>query len=72
VGLPLADERQWRRAAGALAEDYRPISDHRASAAYRMATAQALLEKARREIAVQSSRHTRVVGQREVLVGRLV
>jgi xanthine dehydrogenase small subunit len=72
VGLPLADERQWRRAAGALAEDYRPISDHRASAAYRMATAQALLEKARREIAVQSSRHTRVVGQREALVGRLV
>jgi xanthine dehydrogenase small subunit len=54
-----------------LAEDFKPISDHRASAQYRMATAKALLEKALREIALNSTEATRVVGLREVQLGRV-
>ena len=42
-----------------------PIDDHRASAAYRIEVAQALLIKALTEIAGESTLSTRVVGLRE-------
>jgi xanthine dehydrogenase small subunit len=56
-GLDLACER--------LAVDFAPITDHRASAGYRMTVAQALLRKALAEIAGAPSRITRVIGWRE-------
>jgi xanthine dehydrogenase small subunit len=48
-----------------LTEDFKPIDDHRASAAYRMETAQALVVKALAEIAGEATRKTRVTGFRE-------
>jgi xanthine dehydrogenase small subunit len=50
AGASLRDRATWDAAIAALAEDYQPISDMRASARYRMETAQALLEKALIEI----------------------
>jgi xanthine dehydrogenase small subunit len=50
VGAKLADRATWDVAIAALAEDYQPIGDMRASARYRMETAQALLRKALIEI----------------------
>jgi xanthine dehydrogenase small subunit len=70
-GVSLADQPSWRRAAQCLAQDYTPISDHRASAAYRRATAEALLHKALVEIASNRSNDTRVVGVREKELGRV-
>jgi xanthine dehydrogenase small subunit len=55
----------------ALTEDYQPIDDHRASAAYRMATAKALLQKAIREVASNTTSHSRVFGLREIDIGRV-
>jgi xanthine dehydrogenase small subunit len=71
-GMLLADRAQWKQAADVLAADFAPISDHRASAGYRMATAKALLEKALREIASNTTQSTRVVGSREAHLGRVV
>jgi xanthine dehydrogenase small subunit len=71
TGLGLGDERGLRVALPALAEDYQPIDDHRASAAYRMATARALLQKAIREVISNTSRTSRVVGVREIDIGRV-
>ena len=64
-GLKLHDEAAWIDAARALAQDFQPLDDLRASAAYRMQTAQALLIKARAEIANGTSLNTRVTGYRE-------
>jgi xanthine dehydrogenase small subunit len=50
-GISLSDEKSWEAAIAALALDYQPISDMRASAVYRMETAQALLRKALLEFA---------------------
>ena len=50
-GLKLDDATGWTRAAAQLAEDFSPLSDMRASADYRLATAIALLEKSRIELA---------------------
>jgi len=50
VGASLADRSTWADAIAALAADYRPIGDMRASARYRMETAKALLIKALIEI----------------------
>ncbi len=50
VGASPADRATWTAAIAALAEDYQPISDMRASARYRMETAQALLGKALIEV----------------------
>jgi xanthine dehydrogenase small subunit len=55
----------WEAAIAALAEDFSPIDDLRASAAYRLDVARALLRKALTEIGGTSTHHTRVVGQRE-------
>jgi xanthine dehydrogenase small subunit len=65
AGLSLDHPAEWPRAIEALSMDFEPISDMRASAAYRMETAQALLRKALIEIAGETSRNTRVTGQRE-------
>ena len=62
VGLSLANETGWQRAVDALAADYAPISDMRASASYRLEVAQGLLRKALLELSGQAG--TRVVGDR--------
>ena len=49
-GLKLDAPETWEKAAATLAEDFSPISDMRASAAYRLETAQAMLLKALHEL----------------------
>ncbi len=71
AGASLADRGTWKAVLAALDRDYRPIDDHRASAAYRAAAARALLDKALRELAGESSAQTRLVGLREAAVGRV-
>lgn len=51
AGVSLADPHAWTEAVARLADDFTPISDMRASAAYRARTARALLGKALLEIA---------------------
>ena len=63
-GLPLADAQGWDAACDALASDFQPIDDMRASARYRLATAQALLRKALHEAGGEASAATRLVGLR--------
>ena len=65
VGLCLDEPATWPAAAEALAEDFSPIDDHRASAAYRMRVARSLLVKALTEISGCPSTETRVTGVRE-------
>ncbi|SVD48603.1 uncharacterized protein METZ01_LOCUS401457, partial [marine metagenome] len=64
VGLPLADEDDWSGAINALALDFQPIDDMRATAVYRLQTAQSLLLKALHEIGGASSAEMRVFGLR--------
>jgi xanthine dehydrogenase small subunit len=45
VGVNLDDPARWRPAREALARDFTPLTDQRASAAYRTAVAANLLEK---------------------------
>ena len=63
-GLRLEDGRGWDAACEALATDFRPIDDMRASARYRLETAQALLRKALHEAGGEASAATRLVGLR--------
>ena len=63
TGAALDDQATWSEAIAALARDYQPISDMRASAAYRMEVAQALLKKALIEVGGTEAQ-TRVVGLR--------
>ena len=65
AGLRLDEPAAWPAVTAALAEDFSPIDDHRASAAYRMRVARSLLVKALAEIAGRPSTETRVVGIRE-------
>jgi xanthine dehydrogenase small subunit len=60
-GVSLDDPPAWDRAISALAEDFQPISDMRASAGYRMSVAQGILGKALIEIAGAESGTTRVL-----------
>ena len=53
----------WQAAIASLAEDYQPLTDMRASAAYRLEVAQALLRKALMETASASSNETRLTGR---------
>ena len=69
-GLALADPQDWDAACEALASDFRPIDDMRASASYRLETAQALLRKALHEAAGEASAATRIVGLRPEEAGR--
>ena len=64
-GLRIDEPATWPAAADALASDFSPIDDHRASAAYRMRVARSLLLKALAEISGRTSAETRVVGVRE-------
>ena len=66
AGISLDDADSWISAMKVLADDYQPIADMRASAAYRMEVAQGLLRKALIEIA-GSSADTRVVGLRQAV-----
>ena len=63
-GLPLDDPHGWDAACEALAMDFQPIDDMRASARYRLETAQALLRKALYETGGQASAATRILGLR--------
>ena len=63
-GADVRDPAGWQSAVEALAEDFTPLSDHRASASYRMETARALLGKALAEISGVSSATTRIRGIR--------
>ena len=50
VGVNLDERRSWHAACAALSQDFAPLTDQRASAAYRMTVAANLLEKALLEI----------------------
>ena len=65
AGADLADEASWQPALSAIDGDFTPITDQRASAAYRRGVARALLHKALIEIGGTATRHTRIVGIRE-------
>jgi xanthine dehydrogenase small subunit len=65
VGLVLDDPVSWTPALEALAADYQPISDMRASAAYRLDVARSLLTKALAEVAGTPTAETRLIGLRE-------
>lgn len=67
LSLSLDDPAGWEQAADRLADDFKPIGDHRASADYRAATARALFIKALMEVSGVSSRDTRVTGVRELV-----
>ncbi len=64
AGASLDAAASWGNAILALAEDYQPISDMRASAGYRLDAAQSLLRKALIETAGKASRETRLMGLR--------
>jgi xanthine dehydrogenase small subunit len=61
----LDQPKEWDEAIAALAEDFAPIDDLRASAKYRVDAARALLRRALTEIGGASTRQTRLVGFRE-------
>ncbi|MDQ0469281.1 xanthine dehydrogenase small subunit [Labrys wisconsinensis] len=65
IGAVLDDGGTWTRALDAIAEDFQPIDDVRASAAYRGEVARALLLKALVEVAGAQSEETRLIGRRE-------
>ncbi len=65
IGLRLRAPASWPGAADALAQDFSPIDDHRASARYRMRVARSLLLKALAEIAGCPTFETRITGVRE-------
>ncbi len=64
AGLALDEPHEWGAACEALASDFRPIDDMRASAQYRLETAQALLRKALHEAGGEASAATRLLGLR--------
>ncbi len=61
VGIEIANEPSWQDAVAALQKDFAPLSDMRASATYRLETAENLLRKALYEIADQGHHATRVL-----------
>ncbi len=67
VGLSLDEPASWGEAMAAIARDYQPLDDHRASAAYRSTVARNLVFKALSETASGETRATRIVGQRDAL-----
>jgi xanthine dehydrogenase small subunit len=54
----------WAMAAEALARDFTPVDDHRASATYRQQVAKNLIVKALAEIAGAPTTATRIIGHR--------
>ncbi|MXQ13865.1 xanthine dehydrogenase small subunit [Microvirga makkahensis] len=67
AGVSLDEPSSWGDAMAAIARDYRPLDDHRASAAYRSTVARNLVFKALSETASGETRATRIIGQREAL-----
>jgi xanthine dehydrogenase small subunit len=67
VGLSLDEPASWGEAMAAIARDYQPLDDHRASAAYRSTVARNLVFKALSETASGETHATRIVGQRDAL-----
>jgi xanthine dehydrogenase small subunit len=65
AGADLANEASWEPALAVIAGDFTPITDQRASDAYRRGMTQALLRKALVEIGGTATRNTRIVGIRE-------
>ena len=65
AGTSLDDSVSWTKAIAALGQDFQPIADMRASAAYRGEVAQNLLRKALIEIAGEAGA-TRITGSRPV------
>ena len=55
AGVSLDEPASWRAARAALSSDFTPLTDQRASAAYRMAIAANLVERALVEIAGTSA-----------------
>jgi xanthine dehydrogenase small subunit len=55
IGVSLDKQASWRAACAALSQDFAPLTDQRASAAYRMTVAGNLLEKALLEISGAST-----------------
>ena len=66
TGRSIKDISTWRAGAEGLTADFSPLSDHRASADYRMRVARNLVIKALAEIAGVPSSSTRISGLREV------
>ena len=66
AGCPLADARRWRAAADAVDKDFTPLTDLRASAAYRRRVAANLVVKALAEMAGVGSDVTRIANRRMV------
>jgi xanthine dehydrogenase small subunit len=64
AGISLDDPSSWGEALAAIGHDYRPLDDHRASAAYRTIVARNLLFKALSETASGQTHATRIVGRR--------
>ncbi len=65
IGASLDDPSGWAAPIAALAKDFQPISDMRASAAYRLEVAQGLLSKALMEVAGAAG--TRVLADRKAV-----
>ena len=66
AGASLDQPPTWEAAIAALAQDFTPIDDMRATAAYRIEVAQGLLRKALMEIAGGAS-DTRITGERKAV-----
>lgn len=64
IGLAAGNETAVEAALAAMAEDYKPLDDMRASSAYRLTAAKALIAKAIAEIAGAPTDATRVFGRR--------
>ncbi len=65
AGADLTNAASWNPALTAIAIDYTPITDQRASAEYRRDVARALLRKALIEVGGTPTQQTRIVGIRE-------
>ena len=64
IGADLDDPATWQAACDALAADYTPMSDHRASAGYRARVARNLLIKTLHEIAGEPGAALRIIDNR--------
>lgn len=69
IGADPADPASWKKALKAVADDFAPITDMRASADYRREAARGLLAKALLEVSGASDAQTRVAGFREMEAG---
>lgn len=65
IGASIKDIATWRAGAEAIERDFEPLSDHRASAEYRMRVARNLVIKTLAEIAGVPSTTTRIFAHRE-------